>query len=112
MEICRHEDVEKDFKHLRRFPAPQKSLEAWERLFCSKGLNETPGIDPFPGFGDRKIYKGRVMPLRKNIGKSKGYRVVFEMCDDGSCKIAVFSRHGIYRSENELIKLAKVRLGI
>lgn len=110
MRIVRHDDIEKDLRNLRRFQAPLESLEAWERLFCLKGLHETPAIDPFPGFGQAKIYKARVVPLRENIGKSKGYRVVFQMINDESCKILVFSRHGIYKSEQELINLVKERV--
>lgn len=110
MELSRHDDVEKDFRNLRRFPAPQESLEAWERLFCLKGIKETPGIDQFPGFGELKIYKGRVVPLRENIGKSKGYRVIFQLVKEECCKIIVFSRHGIYHDEHDLIKIIKSRL--
>lgn len=110
MRIVRHNDIEKDLRNLRRFTAPLDSLEAWERLFCLKGLHETPAIDTFPGFGEWKIYKARVVPLRENIGKSKGYRAVFQMIDDESCKILVFSRHGIYKSEQELINLVKERV--
>lgn len=110
MNVVRHENVEKDLRTLRRFPAPLESLEAWERFFSLKGLSETPGIDRFPGFGERRIYKGRVVPLRENIGKSKGYRVVFEELDEENCKILVFSRHGIYKSEHELMALVKERL--
>lgn len=109
MNLVRHEDIEKDLRNLRRFQAPLESLEAWERLFYLKGLRETPGIDPFPGFGERKIYKARVVPLRENVGKSKGYRVVFQVIDEESYKILVFSRHGIYKSEQELINLVKER---
>ena len=109
MNIARHEDIEKDLRNLRRFPAPLESLEAWERLFSLKGLRETPAIDAFPGFGERKIYKARVVPLRENFGKSKGYRVVFEMIDEENYKILVFSRHGVYKTEQELINLAKAR---
>lgn len=112
MEIFRHDDLFKDFKRLKRFSAPEKSLEAWERLFCLKGLKETPGIDPFPGFGNFKIYKGRVVPLDENKGKSQGYRVIFEMINDENYRIVVFSRHGIYKTEHELIKIIKDRLGI
>jgi hypothetical protein len=110
MNVVRHEDIEKDLRNLRRFQAPLESLEAWERFFSLKGVQETPGIDPFPGFGEYKIYKGRVVPLRENIGKSKGYRVVFQIIDEENCKILVFSRHGIYKSEQELINLVKERL--
>jgi len=110
MNIVRHEDIEKDLRNLRRFQAPLESLEAWERLFCLKGLREMPAIDHFPGFGERKIYKARVVALRENFGKSKGYRVVFQIVDNESCKILVFSRHGIYKSEQELINLVKERL--
>jgi len=110
MEICRHEELEGDFKRLKRFSAPQESLEAWERFFALKGLRETPGIDHFPGFGERKIYKARVVPLGENRGKSKGYRAIFEMLTDDQCKIVVFSRHGIYHSEGDLIQTIRSRL--
>ena len=110
MKVIRHDDIEKDLRNLRRFQAPLESLEAWERLFCLKGLRETPAIDAFPGFGERKIYKARVVPLQENFGKSKGYRVVFQVIDEENCKILVFSRHGIYKSEQELINLVKERI--
>ena len=110
MKVIRHEDIEKDLKSLRRFPAPEISLEAWERLFCWKGLSETPAIDPFSGFGERKIYKGRVVPMQENVGKSKGYRVIFQMMNNDCCKVIVFSRHGIYRSEHDLITIIKSRI--
>ena len=110
MKTIWHEDIEKDIKKLRRFPAPQESLEAWERLFCSKGLSETTGIEVFPGFGNSKIYKGRVVPLRENVGKSKGYRIIFQMTESNCSKIIVFSRHGIYQSEKELIDIIKKRI--
>lgn len=109
MEIWRHEDIEKDFRKLNRFPTPQKSLEAWERLLLLKGIHETPAIDQYPGFGENKVYKGRVVPLKENIGKSKGYRVIFQLLDQ-KYKILVFSRHGIYKTERELILTIKARL--
>ncbi len=112
MKLFRHDDIEKDFRNLRRFPAPEESLEAWERLFVLKGIKETPGIDQFSGFGIAKIYKGRVVPLKENIGKSKGYRVIFQLLEEECYKIIVFSRHGIYHTENDLMKLIKERLGI
>jgi hypothetical protein len=110
MNVFRHDYIEKDLRNLRRFPAPLESLEAWERVFGLKGLRETPGVDRFPGFSERRIYKARVVPLRENIGKSKGYRVVFEEIDGENCRVLVFSRHGIYKSEHELIALVKERL--
>lgn len=112
MKLTRHDGLEKDFRDLRRFPAAEASLAAWERLFCLKGVRETPGVEMYPGFGNAKIYKGRVVPLRENIGKSKGYRVIFQMVDESCCEILVFSRHGIYKSEQDLIRLIKVRLGL
>lgn len=111
MNIVRHGDIEKDLRNLRRFQAPLESLEAWERLFCLKGLLEIPAVDPVPGFGERKIYKGRVVPLRENVGKSKGYRVIFQIVGEEVCKILVFSRHGIYKSEQELMNLVMERTG-
>lgn len=110
MDLCRHENIEKDFRSLRRFAAPEESLEAWERLFSLKGLKETPGIDPFPGFGSARVYKGRVVPLKENVGKSKGYRVVFELQEEQCYRILVFSRHGIYHDEQDLINLVRLRI--
>ncbi|MFH1048120.1 MAG: hypothetical protein V1732_00465 [Patescibacteria group bacterium] len=110
MEIIRHPDIEKDFRDLKRFSAPKESLESWERLFCLKGLYETPGIKQYPGFGASKIYKARVIPLKENCGKSDGYRVIFQICKDGKYKIILFSRHGVYRTEQELIDIIKSRI--
>src|SRR3989344_2033587 len=112
MELSRHDDLEKDLRNLKRFSTPRESLEAWERLFCLKGLQETPGIDQFPGFGTSKIYKARVVPLKENIGKSKGYRVIIQMISDDCFKILVFSRHGIYHDEKDLIDIIEERLDI
>ena len=111
MEVGRHDGIKTDFKDLGRYQTPEESLEAWERLFALKGLHETPGIDQYPGFGTRKVYKGRVIPLKENVGKSKGYRVIFELVDETHCTILVFSRHGIYKTEKELVDCIKERLG-
>lgn len=62
----------------------------------------------FPGFGERKIYKARIVPLKENIGKSKGYRAIFQLLEE-NYRILVFTRHGIYRTESKLIKLIKER---
>ncbi len=110
MNVIRHENVGRDLKNLRRFPAPLESLESWERFFSVKGLEETPAVDRFPGFGQAKIYKARIVPLQENIGKSGGYRAVFQMIDAQCCKILVFSRHGVYKTEGELIGWVKERL--
>lgn len=110
MRITRYCDIDKDLRLLKRFPAPLLSLEAWERLFCLKGLKETPGIEKIPGFGALKIHKARVVPLRENVGKSKGYRLIFQIFNNGDCKILVFSRHGVYKTEQGLIQLVKMRL--
>jgi hypothetical protein len=109
MEICRHECIDKDFRKLDKFPAPKESLEAWEKLLLLKGIHETPAIDQYSGFGENKIYKGRVVPLKEKFGKSKGYRVIFQISEE-KYKILVFSRHGIYKTENELMKIIKERL--
>lgn len=110
MEIIRHQGIEKDFKKLKRFPAPKESLEAWERLFCLKGLCETPCIKMFSGFGGIKIYKARVIPLKEKCGKSDGYRIVFQLLENEKYKILVFSRHGVYKNEQVLLELIKDRI--
>lgn len=109
MNIIRHCNIEKDLKKLKRFPAPKESLEAWERIFIVKGLRETTGIEAYQGLGAFKVYKARVVPLRENAGKSNGYRLIFQF-DGETCTILVFSRHGIYKSEHELLSLIKERL--
>ena len=46
----------------------------FERLESSASFQgETPAIEQYPGFGIRKIFKGRIVPLKENVGKSKGY---------------------------------------
>ena len=110
MEIIQHSEIKKDFKNLKRFPAPQESLEAWERLFDLKGIEETPGIKQYPGFGRVKIYKARVIPLKENCGKSDGYRLIFQLLENNLCKILVFSRHGIHHNEQKLRRIIKDRL--
>ncbi len=111
MQIIRHIDIDKDFKSLKRFPAPQESLEAWERFFIFKGLRETPGIEQYPGFSQLKIYKARVVPLKENCGKSHGYRLIFQDLENGDYKILIFSRHGIYKNEHDFIDLIRLRIG-
>jgi len=110
MEIQRHDAIENDFKSLKRFSAPEESLEAWERLFRLKGPKETPGINSFLGFGNTKVFKGRVVPVRENFGKSKGYRVIFQLVREDCFKILVFSRHGIYHDEQDLVNLVRTRI--
>lgn len=110
MQIFRHQNIEKDLKDLKRFSAPRESLEAWERLFCLKGQQETPGINAYPGFGGAEIYKARVVPLKENCGKSNGYRLIFKILNKDSILILIFSRHGIYTDERKLMTIIKDRL--
>ncbi|MFA5000781.1 MAG: hypothetical protein WC531_00940 [Candidatus Paceibacterota bacterium] len=110
MLIDRHEDLAKDFKKLKRWPASIESLEAWERYFCFKGLLETPGIVSYPGFGDTKIYKARVVPLKEKCGKSRGYRLIFKLVANNAILLLLFSRHGVYNDEKELADIIKKRI--
>lgn len=108
MDVVWHPDIEKDLKHLKRFPTAKKSLEAWERLFIFKGLKEMTGIEgQYPGFGDKQIYKAYVVALQENVGKIKGYRVIFQLLDD-ACYILGYVRHPDYQ-EKDLIALIKIR---
>lgn len=109
MEIEEHEAVLRDVKKLHRFAAPRESLDSWKRLFAIKGLSETPGIDIFKGFGAHQVYKARVVPLKENVSKAKGYRVVFQI-RDSQCMILLMSRHGVYKTEKDLMDLVKERL--
>ncbi len=110
MKISFHPEIEKDLKRLKRFRAPSESLEAWKRLFCLKGIKETTGINQFPGFGQQKVFKARVVPLKESLGKSSGYRLIFRVINNDLCEIILFSRHDIYKDEGELIEIIKNRL--
>lgn len=109
-EIHRHPNIAGDLKRLRKFPRPDASLESWEMLFRAKGFHGVPGIDRYPGFGEREIYKARVVPLGENVGKSSGYRLILERLADGTYRILVFSRHAQYKHERELQQLIRERL--
>ncbi len=110
MQLARHYEIEKDLKKLKKFQAPLESLEAWERFFYAKGLKETPGIKKYPGFGSERIFKAKVIPLKENCGKSDGYRLIFRALENDSYEIMFFSRHGVYKKEQELMKIIKSRL--
>lgn len=112
MEVTFHEAIDKDLKKLKKYPAPKESIDAWVRLFQVKGLEGTPSVDRYPGFGSHNIYKARVIALKENVGKSKGYRLIFELSTSSEvvCNILCFSRHGIYKDEQELIAIIKSRL--
>lgn len=113
MKIVRHDELEKDFKKLKKYPAPKESLESWERLFCLKGIKETPKVDRYPGFGEKEIYKARVVPMKENIGKYSGYRVIFQVIknsENDSYRILFFYRHEIYKNEREIILMIRERL--
>lgn len=43
--------------------------------------------------------------LKENCGKSKGYRLIFQLMGNDEYLVLVFSRHGIYGTEQELINL-------
>ncbi len=110
MQLLRHSEIDRDMKTLKKkFRTPEESLEAWCDLFSVKGLEETPAIEKCNGYGSHQIYKGRVIPLKENCGKSQGYRVIFKMESD-RCIIIFFSRHGIYKTEQELINTVRYRL--
>ncbi|MFA5800169.1 MAG: hypothetical protein WC840_04385 [Candidatus Peribacteraceae bacterium] len=79
-------------------------------VFCAKGLRETPGINRYPGFGKREIYKARVVPLGEKLGKSSGYRVIFERRGPAVFCILIFTRHGEYKHEKDLANFIRSRL--
>ena len=114
MKILRHPDLKKDLKKLKKYNAPVESLESWELLFEVKGLENTPSIDKCKGYGsDCNIYKARIIPLKENFGKSNGYRVIFCIKtkeESQICYILFFTRHGIYKKEDDLIKIVKERI--
>ncbi len=111
MGILYHNELKKDLKKLgKKFPAPQESLGSWLLLFETKGLAEIHGVDKYPRvFSSHDIYKARVVPVKEKCGKSGGYRLIFEL-RGRDLIILCFSRHGVYKSEQELISIVKYRL--
>lgn len=110
METMEHREIVKDIKKLKKkFPAPRESLDSWTMLFGVKGLSETPSIDKYSGFGCHNIYKARVIPKSENIGKSSGYRLIFEIRGN-LCILLCFLRHGFYKKEQDLIRIIKHRI--
>lgn len=110
MKIIRHQDLQRDMKVLgKKYPTPEESLESWEMLFEIKGLEEMSGLERYPGFGKNIIYKARVIPKKENVGKSSGYRVIFQI-KDGSCVILFFYRHTIQKKETKIGKFIGHRI--
>jgi mRNA-degrading endonuclease RelE of RelBE toxin-antitoxin system len=112
LEIKCHSDIDKDLKNLKKCADPLGSLESWERLFLVKGIKETTGIDPYPGFGGNNIYKARVIPLKEKCGKSGGYRLIFQVISEGEILLLVYYRHsaGKLKKESDVVKEIKSRL--
>lgn len=108
--VTRHPSIAKDLKNLRRYPQAEKSLDAWERIFCARGLKETPGINRYPGFGEREIYKARVVALGEKSGKAGGYRVIFERRGGTIFCLLILTRHSEYKHEKDLMNLIHARL--
>lgn len=104
--IKRHPSVAKDLKRLRGFRTTQASLESFERLLA----DEAPNMGRlFPGFGDRRIFKGD-MHLHGYGRQARGAcRVVYEHQDDKYEILYVYAKNDDV-PEHEVIKEVNSRL--
>ena len=88
--VCtRASQLEADIKRLRKkFPSVEQDLLYAQRLLeAGKCLPQT---SPYPGFGNSKIYKTRVINSSLGSkGKSSGHRLVYEEFDKQVGKVIV-----------------------
>jgi len=112
--VCtRISQFEADVKGLgKKFPSVDVDVLYAKRLLeAGKALPQT---FPYPGFGDRKIYKTRVINASLGSkGKSSGYRLVYEEIDKEVGKAIVLImlyRKNEYGDEKKVKNEIKFRL--
>jgi mRNA-degrading endonuclease RelE of RelBE toxin-antitoxin system len=72
-----------------------------------------PQTDALQGFGERRLFKTRVVNTSIQRGKSAGYRLVYEIVveedDDGFLLLLLYD-HKTLRTEEEVRKELRTRL--
>lgn len=110
--VKRHPSIARDLKRLsKRYPSVERDLMYAERLLeAGQTLTQTYA---YPGFGQRRLYKTRVVNTAIPSGKSKGYRMIYEAIveqgNDGFLLVLLYD-HSSYKSELEVRKEVRDRL--
>jgi mRNA-degrading endonuclease RelE of RelBE toxin-antitoxin system len=101
--------VESDLRRLqRRYPSVRADLEQAVRLLGAK--SNLLFQARYPGFGQRSIWKGRVINSDINKGKSSGYRLIWEDLDAQIVVIHIYD-HTTQGTERQVIATVRERLG-
>jgi mRNA-degrading endonuclease RelE of RelBE toxin-antitoxin system len=100
-----HESIERDLKRLeKRYPHVREDFDAACRFLEAgvEAINLWPNA--YPGFGARRIWKGRVINRDVNRGKSGGYRLIWEMdaTDDGNVTVILLYMEDLMGGEQRV----------
>lgn len=101
-----------DIKTLgKKYHRAEESIIDIERLLSS-GIS-LPQTDRYPGFGERKLFKTRIIMIGANEGKSGGHRLIYEELELKSNRviiiITVYS-HSTYKDEGVILREINSRL--
>ena len=112
LQVRRHPWLARDLKQLgKRFPSVERDLVYAERLLAVG--QSLPQTDALQGFGERRLFKTRVVNTSIQRGKSAGYRLVYEIVveedDDGFLLLLLYD-HKTLRTEEEVRKKLRTRL--
>lgn len=113
VECIKVKQLEADIKRLRKkFPSVEADLVFVQRLL--KAGKAVPQTYQYPGFGNRIVFKTRVINTSLgNKGKSGGYRLIYEeVGSEASKAIILIMLYGKneYRSEDKVKNEVRVRL--
>ena len=112
LQVRRHPRLARDLKQLgKRFPSVERDLVYAERLLAAG--QSLPQTDALQEFGERRLFKTRVVNTSIQRGKSAGYRLVYEIVveedDDGFLLLLLYD-HKTLRTEEEVRKELRTRL--
>lgn len=114
MVVRRHPDLARDLKALgRKYRSVAQDLVYAERLLAIR--QSIPETTPYPGFGTHRVYKTRVVNTSIPYGKSKGYRLIYELVaveENESLEIVLLYDHTTYPDEAEVQRQVRSRLGL
>lgn len=101
----RVKQLEADIKRLtKKFPSMDVDLLYAQRLLEAR--ESLPQTYQYPGFGNRKIYKTRIINTSlADKGKSSGYRLIYEETNGQANKVIVLIMlytKNEYRDENKV----------
>lgn len=101
-----------DIKTLtKKYHRAEESIIRIERLLAAG--ESLPQTERYPGFGERKIFKTRLIMLGSNEGKSGGHRLIYEELELKSKRVVILITiysHSIYKDEKAVLKEINSRL--